>query len=219
VISGAERARRAYEAASSELVMRDEGVIRLLAPPFDKWEKNPGYIKNYLPGVRENGGQYSHAAAWFVIAAAKLRLKDDALRLFQMINPINHTRTPADVERYKGEPYVMAADVYHVEGHKGRAGWTWYTGTAGWMYQAAIVHLLGLHIERGVLSINPCVPDDFGPYTIEYKKDGATYIISVDLIPGYQGEAWLSFEGGERVKKLPLDKSRGVHRILACWQP
>lgn len=219
VISGAERARRAYESASSELVMRDEGIIRLLAPPFDKWEKNPGYIKNYLPGVRENGGQYSHAAAWFVIAAARLRLKDDALRLFQMINPINHTRTPADVERYKGEPYVMASDVYHVEGHKGRAGWTWYTGTAGWMYQAAIVHLLGLHIERGVLSITPCVPDDFGPYTIEYRKDGATYIISVDLIPGYQGEAWLSYEGGERAKELPLDKSRGVHRILACWQP
>jgi cellobiose phosphorylase len=218
VFSGAEKARRAFNAASDDLVMREEGVIRLLAPPFDRWDKDPGYIKNYLPGVRENGGQYSHAAAWFVIAAAKLRLKDDAMQLFQMINPINHTRTPADVERYKGEPYVMAADVYDVEGHKGRAGWTWYTGTAGWMYQVAIVYLLGLHIERGTLSVNPCVPDDFGAYTIEYRKDGATYIISVDLTPGYQGEAWLSLEGGERSKCLPLDKTSGVHRILACWQ-
>lgn len=218
VISGADRARRAYDAAANELVMRDEGVIRLLAPPFDKWDKNPGYIKNYLPGVRENGGQYSHAAAWFVIAATKLGLKKDALTLFQMMNPINHTRTPAGVEKYKGEPYVMAADVYYTEEHKGRAGWTWYTGTAGWMYQAAVIHLLGMRIERGVLAVNPCVPDDFGPYTIEYECGGAKYIISVDLTPGYEGTAWLSFEDRERAKELPLDKAEGVHRILACWQ-
>jgi cyclic beta-1,2-glucan synthetase len=219
VISGAERAHRAYDAAADELVMRDEGVIRLLAPPFDKWEKDPGYIKNYLPGVRENGGQYSHAAAWFVIAAAKLRLKDDAMKLFQMMNPINHTRTAAGVEKYKGEPYVMAADVYYMDEHKGRAGWTWYTGTAGWMYQAAIIHLLGLHIERGQLSLGPCLPDDFGPYTIEYQWVGATYIIRVELTPGYQGDAWLSLEGSERTKMLPLDKTEGVHTIFACWQP
>ncbi len=218
VLSGAERARHAYDAAADELVMRDEGVIRLLTPPFDKWGKNPGYIKNYLPGVRENGGQYSHAAAWFVIAAAKLRLKQDALSLFQLMNPINHTRTPAGVEKYKGEPYVMAADVYYTEEHKGRAGWTWYTGTAGWMYQAAIVHLLGMCIERGALYISPCVPDDFGPYTIEYERDGAKYIIEVELTPGYEGNAWLSFEGGERSKCLSLDKTEGIHRIFACWQ-
>lgn len=219
VISGAEQARRAYDAAADELVMREEGVIRLLAPPFDKWDKDPGYIKNYIPGVRENGGQYSHAAAWFVIAATKLGLKGDALTLFQMMNPINHTRTPAGVEKYKGEPYVMAADVYYTDEHKGRAGWTWYTGTAGWMYQAATVHLLGMHIERGALSVSPCVPDDFGPYTIEYQHGGAQYIVAVDLTPGYEGDAWLSMEGGERAKSLPLDKTEGTHRILACWQP
>ncbi len=218
VLSGAERARRAYDAAADELVMRDEGIIRLLAPPFDKWDKNPGYIKNYLPGVRENGGQYSHAAAWFVIAAAKLRLKQDALSLFQLMNPINHTRTPAGVEKYKGEPYVMAADVYYTEEHKGRAGWTWYTGTAGWMYLAAIVHLLGMRIERGALSVCPCLPDDFGTYTVEYERGGAKYIIEVELAPGYEGDAWLSFEGEERAKKLFLDKSEGIHRIFACWQ-
>jgi len=148
VFAGAAHARRAFEAAQEQLVMREDGVIRLLAPAFDKWEKDPGYIKQYLPGVRENGGQYTHAAVWFVIAAAKLRLKNEALSLFQMLNPINHTRTPEGVAKYKGEPYVMAADVYYTDGFRGRAGWTWYTGSAGWMYQAAVVHLLGLRSSR-----------------------------------------------------------------------
>ena len=219
VLSGAVRARRAFSSAADRLVMPEEGIIRLLDPPFDTWEKDPGYIKSYLPGVRENGGQYTHAAAWFVIAAAKLRNKDQALRYFQMINPISHTRTPAGVAKYKGEPYVMAADVYSTGGHVGRAGWTWYTGSAGWMHQAAIVHLLGMRIERGVLTIYPCVPDDFGRYTIEYQKDKATYVITVDLMPGYQGQAWLRYENEPAVRELPLDKSEGVHTIFACWQP
>jgi cellobiose phosphorylase len=135
-----------------------------------------------------------------------------------MLNPINHTRTPAGVAKYKGEPYVMAADVYDTDGHRGRAGWTWYTGSAGWMYQAAIVHLLGMRIERGALSIYPCVPDDFSSYSIEYKKDGAQYIITVDVTPGYQGSAWLRMDGGPAAKSLQLDKKDGVHRIDACWQ-
>lgn len=218
VLAGAVRARRAFAAAQEHLVMREDGIIRLLAPAFDKWDKDPGYIKSYLPGVRENGGQYTHAAVWFVIAAAKLRQKDEAMALFQMLNPINHTRTPAGVNKYKGEPYVMSADVYCTDGYKGRAGWTWYTGSAGWMYQAAIVHLLGMRIERGALCIYPCVPDDFGSYTIEYKKDGAQYIITVDVTPGYQGSAWLRMDGGPAAKSLLLDKKEGVHRIDACWK-
>ena len=218
VMAGAVRARRAFAAASEQLVLREEGIIRLLSPAFDSWEKDPGYIKQYLPGVRENGGQYTHAAAWFVIAAAKLRQKDEALALFQMLNPINHTRTPSGVAKYKGEPYVMAADVYDTEGYRGRAGWTWYTGSAGWMYQAAIVYLLGLRIERGALSVYPCVPDDFGSYTIEYTRDGAQYVITVDLTPGYQGSAWLTLDGGTAVKSLPLGAKEGVHRIDAFWQ-
>lgn len=218
VLAGAVRARRAFAAAEEHLVMREEGIIRLLAPAFDKWDKDPGYIKSYLPGVRENGGQYTHAAVWFVIAAAKLRQKDDAMALFQMLNPINHTRTPAGVAKYKGEPYVMAADVYYTDGYRGRAGWTWYTGSAGWMYQAAIVYLLGMRIERGMLSVYPCVPDDFGRYTIEYKKNDALYVITVDVTPGYQGSAWLRIDGGPEAKNLPLDKKDGVHRIDACWK-
>ncbi len=218
VWAGAVRARRAFASAEEHLVMREEGIIRLLAPAFDKWDKDPGYIKSYLPGVRENGGQYTHAAVWFVIAAAKLRRKDDAMALFQMLNPINHTRTPEGVAKYKGEPYVMAADVYYTDGHHGRAGWTWYTGSAGWMYQAAVVYLLGMRIERGMLSVYPCVPDDFGRYTITYKKDGAQYIITVDVTPGYQGSASLRMDGSPAVKTLLLDKKDGVHQIDACWQ-
>ena len=217
VISGAVRARHAYAAADEHLVMREEGIIRLLSPPFDRWEKNPGYIKDYLPGLRENGGQYTHAAAWFVIAAAKMRQKDDAIALFSMLNPINHTRTAAGVAKYKGEPYVMAADVYYTDAHKGRAGWTWYTGTAGWMFQAAVMHILGMRIERGMLSVNPCVPDDFGRYTIEYDKDGTVYIINVDIKPGYRGCAWLTTADGNRTKSIALDKQGGVHLINACW--
>lgn len=217
VISGAVRARRAYAAADEHLVMREEGIIRLLTPAFDKWEKDPGYIKGYLPGIRENGGQYTHAATWFVIAATKLRRKNEAIELFQMLNPINHTRTPAGVEKYKGEPYVMAADVYYNENYKGRAGWTWYTGTASWMYQAAIVYILGMRIENGEISIHPCVPDDFGEYTIEYKKDGAKYMITVSITPEYRGNAWLSMDDGERQKRLPLNHKEGTHRINACW--
>lgn len=218
VLSGAARAKRAFISAEEQLVMREEGVIRLLSPAFDKWEKDPGYIKAYLPGVRENGGQYSHAAAWFVIAAAKLREKETAFELFQMLNPINHTRTAADAAKYKGEPYVMAADVYYTEEHKGRAGWTWYTGTSGWMYQAAIMHLLGIKIERGELTVNPCVPDNFGSYRVEYRKDGALYIISVDLSPGYKGEASLSIDGKTAGKRIRIDKTSGVHEISACWE-
>ena len=216
-ITGAVRARQAFIAADRHLVMREYGVIRLLAPPFDKWDKDPGYIKEYLPGIRENGGQYTHAAAWYVIAAARLRRKDDALALFQRLNPIEHTRTPADVEQYKGEPFVVAADVYYDNDHKGRAGWTWYTGSAGWMYQAALVHILGMRIENGALSILPCVPDDFGQYTISYKKGGAEYVITVDIVPGYYGNAWLSMDGGRRTKRLKLEHTDGVHEIYACW--
>ncbi len=219
VISGAARARKAFVSAGEQLVMRQEGVIRLLTPAFDKWEKDPGYIKSYIPGVRENGGQYSHAAAWYVIAAAKLREKETAFELFQMLNPINHTRTPAGVMKYKGEPYVMAADVYYSDEHKGRAGWTWYTGTSGWMHQAAIIHLLGIKIERAMLSVNPCLPDEFGCYSVEYKKDGATYVICVELTPGYEGEAWLSMDGKKQGRSVKLDKHKGVHQISACWKP
>jgi cyclic beta-1,2-glucan synthetase len=218
VFAGAAKARKAFASAEEHLVMQEESVIRLLDPAFDKWEKNPGYIKSYIPGVRENGGQYSHAAVWMVIAAAKLREKEKALRFFQMLNPISHTRTPAGVAKYKGEPYVMAADVYYSDEYRGRAGWTWYTGTSGWMYQAAIIYILGIRIERGELSVYPCVPDNFGAYKVEYKKGGAVYTINVEIMPGYEGLAELTVDGVSSGKTVMLDKTEGVHEINACWK-
>ena len=141
VLSGAaqpRRAERAMDAVRAHLVRRDAQIVLLLTPPFDRMAHDPGYIKGYLPGVRENGGQYTHAAIWTIIALARLGMGDEAMELFHMINPINHMRTPEDVERYRAEPYVVAADVYAHPMHVGRGGWTWYTGSAGWMYQAAI---------------------------------------------------------------------------------
>ena len=152
------RAARAMEAVRAHLVRRDAQLVLLLTPPFDRMAHDPGYIKGYLPGVRENGGQYTHAALWTVIALARLGLGDEAMELFHMINPVNHTRTPEDVERYRAEPYAVAADVYAHPMHLGRGGWTWYTGSAGWMYQAAIEALLGLRRRGATFSINPCIP-------------------------------------------------------------
>ena len=131
------RAERAMDAVRAHLVRRDARLVLLLTPPFDRMAHDPGYIKGYLPGIRENGGQYTHAALWTVIALASLGLGDEAMELFHMINPINHTRIAEDVERYRAEPYAVAADVYAHPMHVGRGGWTWYTGSAGWMYRAA----------------------------------------------------------------------------------
>jgi cyclic beta-1,2-glucan synthetase len=144
-VAAPERARQAMAALDTHLVRRDAGLIQLLDPPFDRSALEPGYIKGYVPGVRENGGQYTHAAIWAVMAFARLGERTRAWELFDMINPINHGRTAADIATYKVEPYVIAADVYGVSPHVGRGGWTWYTGSAGWMYRLILESLLGLH--------------------------------------------------------------------------
>ena len=140
------------------LIRRDDGLALLFTPPFDQTPRDPGYIKGYPPGLRENGGQYSHAAMWAILAFAKLGEGDKAADLFALLNPINHARTPAEVERYKVEPYVVAADVYSVAPHAGRGGWTWYTGSAGWMYRAGVEGILGIRREGAVLVVDPCIP-------------------------------------------------------------
>jgi len=160
---------------------KDEAIFKLFTPPFDKSEKNPGYIKGYIPGVRENGGQYTHAAIWAVLALAKLKKNNKALQLFNMLNPINHSRTPIEVAKYKAEPYVMSADVYAVEPNVGRGGWSWYTGAAGWMYQAAIEGILGLEIRGDKLSLAPCVPDNWRDFEITYRYKNSKYRIKVNL--------------------------------------
>jgi cyclic beta-1,2-glucan synthetase len=183
VISGAaqpRRAERAMHAVRAHLVRRDAQIVLLLTPPFDRMPHDPGYIKGYVPGVRENGGQYTHAAIWTVIALARLGMGDEAMELFHLLNPINHARTPEDVDRYKTEPYAVAADVYAHPMHVGRGGWTWYTGSAGWLYQAAIQALLGLRRKGQTFSITPCIPSLWPEYELQWKVGTARYRIVVE---------------------------------------
>jgi cyclic beta-1,2-glucan synthetase len=173
------RAQQAMDAVRAHLVRRDAQIVLLLTPPFDHMTQDPGYIKGYLPGIRENGGQYTHAALWIVLALTRLGLGDDAMELFHMLNPINHARTPDQVERYRTEPYAVAADVYAHPMHVGRGGWTWYTGSAGWMYQAAVEGLLGLCRQAATFSIQPCIPAMWPSYTLEWVVASSRYRITV----------------------------------------
>jgi len=182
VLSGAGekgRARQAMSSVEDYLVVRTDGLIKLLTPPFDKSEMEPGYIQGYVPGVRENGGQYTHAAAWVIIAFAKLGDGDKACELFELINPINNANDPREYLRYKGEPYVMSSDVYSVYPNSGRSGWTWYTGSAGWIYTAGLEHILGFQKNGDTLVMDPCIPKKWTGYTIRYKYIETTYNINV----------------------------------------
>ncbi len=182
VLSGAAprgRAERAMDAVRGQLVRRDAEVIQLLAPPFDQAPLDPGYIKGYVPGIRENGGQYTHAALWTVMAIAQLGSGDEAVELFHMLNPINHTRTPGDVERYKVEPYVVAADVYTHPAHIGRGGWTWYTGSAAWMYRLGLESILGLRRHGRWFSIDPCVPCSWDGFVVRWRHGSTLYEITI----------------------------------------
>jgi cellobiose phosphorylase len=173
------RIKEAMSAVENYLVRRDEGLILLFTPPFDESDLNPGYIKGYVPGVRENGGQYTHAATWVVNAFAMMGDGDKAWELYNMINPINHTRTPIECATYKVEPYVIAADVYAVRPHVGRGGWTWYTGAAGWMYKVGIEYILGFKKNGDRLVIDPCIPKEWDEYNITYRYKNTTYNIAV----------------------------------------
>jgi cellobiose phosphorylase len=182
VLSGAgdlDHSRIAMESVYKYLVRRDDALIQLLDPPFDKSGLNPGYIKGYVPGVRENGGQYTHAAIWASMAFASLGDSCRAWELFTMINPVNHGKSPEEIERYKVEPYVVAADVYAIKPHTGRGGWSWYTGSAAWMYRLIMESLLGLSLETDKLSFNPCLPADWDGFTVHYRFRETIYHIRV----------------------------------------
>ena len=182
VLSGAVPVRfadRAMDAVRTHLVRRGPQVLLLLTPPFDQSAQDPGYIKGYPPGVRENGGQYTHAAVWIVMAMARRGSGDEAVELFHMLNPVNHTRTAADVERYKTEPYVIAGDVYAHPAHAGRGGWTWYTGAAGWMYRAGLESILGLRRRGSTFEIDPCIPSSWPEYAIVWRFGRTRYEIAV----------------------------------------
>jgi cellobiose phosphorylase len=182
VLSGAgdpEHSRQAMEALNERLVRRKDRLIQLLDPPFDKSALEPGYIKGYVPGVRENGGQYTHAAIWAAMAFARLGDNRRAWELFDLINPVNHARSPEETDIYKVEPYVVAADVYAVAPHTGRGGWTWYTGSAAWMYRLIVESLLGLKLEGNTLRFTPCLPGDWQEFTMRYRYRETLYRIRV----------------------------------------
>jgi cyclic beta-1,2-glucan synthetase len=181
------RARTAMESLYEYLVRPEDGLIVLLTPPFDKTPEDPGYIRGYLPGVRENGAQYTHAALWAVQAAAMLGDSDRAFAMFQMINPVAHALTPESVERYRVEPYVVAADVYSAEGHVGRGGWTWYTGSAAWAYRVGLESILGFDKRGDTLRVSPRVPSHWPEYSITYRYGTATYEIVVRNGGAYDG--------------------------------
>ncbi len=169
----------AMDSAYKYLVQKDIGIIKLLDPAFDKSAINPGYIKGYVPGVRENGGQYTHAAVWMIMAFAKLDNKERVWELLQMINPINHGSNAEKIATYKVEPYVLAADVYSRDPHAGRGGWTWYTGSAGWLYRLIIESFLGLQQEGDQLKFNPCVPEEWESFLVHYRYKDTVYHIKV----------------------------------------
>ncbi|VVE82563.1 GH36-type glycosyl hydrolase domain-containing protein [Pandoraea sputorum] len=226
VISGAgdpERQRRAMESVEHYLVRPGDDLILLLAPPFDKMERDPGYIKGYLPGVRENGGQYTHAATWCMIAFAQMGDGNRAGDMLKMLNPINHADTRAGVHAYKVEPYVMAGDIYTAPPHVRRGGWTWYTGAAGWLYRGAIESVLGLQKRGNALRLAPCIPGEWCGFRLNYLYGASLYIISVANAQG-QGEGCVSvsvdghiLEGND--PDIPLVDDGHTHHVQVSLVP
>ena len=210
------RARRAMDSVGERLVREDARLIMLLTPPFDHTEHDPGYIKGYLPGVRENGAQYTHAALWTALATARLGDGDRAMQLLAMLNPLTHSASASNVDTYKVEPYAVCADVYTAPGHLGRGGWTWYTGSASWMYRVALEGVLGFTKRGDCLSIDPCVPAEWHEFAIEYRHGATTYAIAVRNPNGVcRGVVCVEIDGvdaPDRVVKLSGDGAR--HEVV-----
>jgi cyclic beta-1,2-glucan synthetase len=219
VLSGAggeKRARQAMESAVRRLVRPETGLLLLLSPPFDLTPLDPGYIKGYVPGIRENGGQYTHAAIWSVVAFAMLGEGDKATELFNLLNPILHTRGWEDTHRYRVEPYAIAADVYSEPPHEGRGGWTWYTGAAGWLYRAGLEWILGFQKRGSALRIDPCVPKEWKGFEIVYRHGDTAYRIAVENPRGVcRGVSQVSLDGTILQGKtlVPLVDDGGEHRV------
>jgi cyclic beta-1,2-glucan glucanotransferase len=221
VLSGAadaDRARRAMASVDQHLVRRHDDLILLLTPPFDHTALEPGYIKGYVPGVRENGGQYTHAAVWTVIAFAKLGDGDRVAELLAMLNPITHATTPQRVQQYRVEPYVVVGDVYSEAPHVGRGGWTWYTGSAGWLYRAGIEWLLGVRVQGTRLVVDPCIPSGWPGFTLALRYRSARYDVVVENPGGAcRGVAVLELDGVALDDRtgVPLADDQRHHRVRA----
>jgi cyclic beta-1,2-glucan synthetase len=220
VITGAAdpaRGARAMAAVEEYLVRRGDGLILLFTPPFDRTPLEPGYIKGYLPGIRENGGQYTHAAIWSVLAFAALGDGDKAGELFAILNPVNHASTRTGVHRYKVEPYVAAADVYAEPPHVGRGGWTWYTGSAGWMYRAGIEWILGFRLRGTTLHMDPCIPRAWRGFEIAFRYHSARYELTVENPRGVtRGVSSVHVDGARLAggeATIPLAADGGTHRV------
>jgi cyclic beta-1,2-glucan synthetase len=211
VISGAgetERTVKAMSAVNAQLVSRSDGLVQLFTPPFDHTPHDPGYIKAYPPGLRENGGQYTHAAMWSTLAFALMGDGDRAGELFSIINPINHSSTRAGIHRYKVEPYVVCADVYSAAQHVGRGGWTWYTGSAAWMYRTAMEGMLGVNMRGSTLILNPCIPRAWKSFEITRVYGSSRYHLVVENPQGVsRGIVHATLDGRElscRGCEIPL---------------
>ena len=218
VISGAAnpaRAQSAMDAVQKRLVRIDDKLIQLFDPPFDKGALQPGYIKGYVPGIRENGGQYTHAATWVALATALQGRGDRAMELWNLINPVYHATTAEEVQHYKVEPYVVCADVYGAPPHTGRGGWTWYTGSASWLYRVAIETILGFQLRGDTLRFEPCVPPSWPGFELSYRHRSATYRILVDNSAG-TGRGVRSVElDGQRLPNdtVPLSDDGKTHNV------
>jgi cyclic beta-1,2-glucan synthetase len=219
VISGAAepaRAARAMAAVEKYLVRRGDSLILLFTPPFDQASPDPGYVKGYPPGVRENGGQYTHAAIWSVLAFAAIGDGDKAGELFSLLNPINHASTRAGVYRYKAEPYVIAADVYAEPPHVGRGGWTWYTGSAGWMYRAGIEWILGFRVRGTMLHLDPCIPRAWQGFEISFRYRSSRYEVIVENPHGVaRGVSSVELDGVALAggAHIPLADDSATHHV------
>lgn len=211
-----ERSRMAIKAVDRQLIDRENKIIKLFTPPFDKSEQDPGYIKGYLPGVRENGGQYTHAAIWTMMAYAELKDGKAATELFSLINPINRSSDQSGALKYKVEPYVISADIYGVPPHVGRGGWSWYTGSASWMYRAGIESILGFKLQGETLTLNPCIPKEWDQFEISYAKGKATYIIKV---LNNQDEASVEIDGKKLSDlKIPIIDDGKTHQVVVHFK-
>lgn len=207
----------AMESAYAHLVRKEEGIIQLFNPPFDKSLMNPGYIKGYVPGVRENGGQYTHAAVWLTMAYAALGDKKRTWELLQMINPVNHGNTAEVISEYKVEPYVIAADVYAQPLHKGRGGWTWYTGSAGWFYQLITEWFIGIKKKGDTLSFNPCLPEEWNEVTIDYRYRDTRYHISYHQRKGSGNTRLLLNDAEQQDNFITLKDDGADHNVQVIF--
>jgi cyclic beta-1,2-glucan synthetase len=210
-----DRSHTAMRSLNEHLVREDARLIMLLTPPFNRGSHDPGYIQGYLPGVRENGAQYTHAALWAVLATALEGDGDRAMHLYSMINPVTHAMTPDDVATYKVEPYVIAADVYTTEGHVGRGGWTWYTGSASWLYRVGLEAILGFTKRANTLTIDPCIPSAWKKFSIEYRHHDTVYSILVQNPSGAQkGVASVTLDGVPVDGPVQLTDDARPHEII-----